>query len=74
MNYLLDTSSFLWFVYDDRRLSTVAAGCIGGFDNVIYLSLASVWEIAIKANLRRGLELHRPFPDFIDHQLNTNQF
>ena len=74
MNYLLDTSAFLWFVYNDRRLSTVAAERIKDFDNVIYLSMASIWEIAIKVNLRRGLVLHRPFPEFIDHQLNSNQF
>ncbi len=74
MNYLLDISAFLWFVYNDRRLSTVATERIGDFDNVIYLSMASIWEIAIKVNLRRGLVLHRPFPDFIDHQLNSNRF
>ncbi|MCY3915545.1 MAG: type II toxin-antitoxin system VapC family toxin [Chloroflexi bacterium] len=74
MNYLLDTSAFLWFVYNDRRLSTVAAERIKDFDNVIYLSMASIWEIAIKVNLRRGLVLHRPFPEFIVHQLNSNQF
>ncbi|MCY3834631.1 MAG: type II toxin-antitoxin system VapC family toxin [Chloroflexi bacterium] len=74
MNYLLDTSSFLWFVHDDRRLSASAADYIESSDNEVYLSIASIWEIAIKVNLRRGLVLRRPFPEFIDHHLNTNQF
>ena len=74
MNLLLDTSSFLWFVVDDNRLSTGAAERIIDSVNEIYLSLASIWEIAIKANLRRGLELRRPFPDFIDYHLSANRF
>ncbi len=74
MNYLLDTSSFLWFVHDDRRLSASAADLIESSGNEIYLSIASIWEIAIKVNLRRGLVLRRRFPEFIEHQLNTNRF
>ena len=74
MNLLLDTSSFLWFVFDDNRLSAGAAERIVDSANEIYLSLASIWEIAIKANLRRGLELRRPFPDFIDYHLSANRF
>ncbi len=74
MNYLLDTSSFLWFVHDDRRLSASAARLIEYPDNGIHLSVASIWEIAIKANLQRGLTLRRPFAEFIDHQLSTNRF
>ena len=74
MNYLLDTSSFLWFVHDDKRLSADAADFIEDSCNEIYLSLASIWEIAIKVNLHRGLELRRPFPEFIDHHLSANSF
>lgn len=74
MNYLLDTSSFLWFVYDDKRLSAAAVELLEDSSNAIYLSLASIWEIAIKVNLGRGLELRQPFPQFIDDQLNRNRF
>ena len=74
MNYLLDTSSFLWFVHDDRRLSARAADLIEDSNNEIHLSLVSIWEIAIKVNLGRGLVLRRPFAEFIDHQLSANQF
>ena len=74
MSYLLDTSSFLWFVDDDKRLSAVAAEILEDSGNAIYLSLASIWELAIKVNLGRGLQLRHPFPEFIDSQLNTNRF
>ncbi len=74
MSYLLDTSSFLWFVYDDTRLSDVGKGLISNPVTTKYLSLASIWELAIKANLGRGLILHEPFPKFIDGQLSTNRF
>lgn len=74
MNYLLDTSSFLWFVYDDERLSTAAVELLEDSRNAIFLSLASIWEIAIKANLGRGLLLRQPFPGFVDEQLNSNRF
>ena len=74
MSYLLDTVSFLWFVHDDRRLSIVAKSLISDPYATTYLSIASVWELAIKANLGRGLALHEPFPDFIDGQLRTNRF
>ena len=74
MSYLLDTASFLWFVYDDRKLSNVASSLISDADTTTYLSIVSIWELAIKANLGRGLVLHEPFPDFIDGELRTNRF
>ncbi|MCY4063965.1 MAG: type II toxin-antitoxin system VapC family toxin [Chloroflexi bacterium] len=74
MNYLLDTSAFLWFVHGDRRMSVNAEDIIESSDHDIHLSLVSIWEIAIKVNLRRGLELRRPFPEFIDDHLSANRF
>ena len=74
MSYLLDTSSFLWFVHDDPKLSDVCKSIISSSVTTNYLSLASIWELAIKANLGRGLVLHEPFPKFIDEQLKTNRF
>ena len=74
MTYLLDTSSFLWFINEERRLSYAAMSLLEDSSNAMYLSLASIWEIAIKANLGRGLELRQPFAEFIDYQLTTNRF
>lgn len=48
MRYLLDTHTFIWFIDNDRQLSAKAAKEIIEIENVCYLSIASIWEIAIK--------------------------
>ncbi len=49
MNVLLDTHAFLWAVMDDRRLSAAARAVIADGANEVFLSAASMWEIALKA-------------------------
>jgi PIN domain nuclease of toxin-antitoxin system len=71
MNYLLDTHTFLWFINDDTSLSSTAKALIEVPENTIYLSVASIWEMAIKVSLDK-LEMPSPFPDFIDEQLDEN--
>jgi PIN domain nuclease of toxin-antitoxin system len=71
MNYLLDTHTFLWFINDDPALSATAKALIENPDNAIHLSVASVWEMAIKTSLGK-LEMPSPFADFIDEQLREN--
>ncbi|MDO9071926.1 MAG: type II toxin-antitoxin system VapC family toxin [Rubrivivax sp.] len=53
MRLLLDTHVALWAVTDSERLPLRAAALILGADDV-YVSAASVWEIAIKHALGRG--------------------
>jgi PIN domain nuclease of toxin-antitoxin system len=48
MEYLLDTHSFLWFVYGDSQLSGKARDVIASRDEARYVSTVSFWEIAIK--------------------------
>jgi PIN domain nuclease of toxin-antitoxin system len=48
MNYLLDTHTFLWFLEGNNSLSSKARIIIENADNTIYVSIASIWEIAIK--------------------------
>lgn len=71
MNYLLDTHTFLWFINDDRELSVMAKTLIEDPENAIYLSVASVWEMAIKVSLGK-LNLPAPFTDFVAEQLSEN--
>lgn len=73
MSYLLDTSTFLWFVTGDRKLSALARRVLEESSDDFYLSLASVWELAIKSNLDRGLELPRPFAEFVDIELQAER-
>lgn len=50
MRFLLDTHVFLWWVKGDKRLSKGAVTKIKEADEV-YVSSASIWEIAIKMGL-----------------------
>lgn len=48
MKLLLDTHAFLFWTADDPRLPGAARDAIHDPDSLIFLSAASVWEIAIK--------------------------
>lgn len=73
MRLLLDTHAFLWWVTDDDRLSERATDLIADGTNDVYLSAASVWEIAIKAGLGR-LRLPEDARSFTPSQLERNAF
>ncbi len=53
MILLLDTHAFLWFCQDDPRLSLAAKALIEDSANRKLLSVASCWEVAIKAGLKK---------------------
>jgi len=71
MRVLLDTNSFLWFISGSNRLSIDAQRFIADLDNQLVLSLASLWEIAIKISIGK-LELLQPFDQLIPQQLKEN--
>ncbi len=52
MRLLLDTHVFLWCIQNDRRLSKTARAKIRDADEV-YISSASIWEMAIKIKLKK---------------------
>jgi PIN domain nuclease of toxin-antitoxin system len=51
MNYLLDTHTFLWFLEGNSNLSNKARLVIENSVNTNYISIASIWELAIKMSL-----------------------
>ena len=51
MRALLDTHAFLWWLFNDPRLSLAAHDLIRRPDHEILVSAASVWEIATKYRL-----------------------
>lgn len=51
MRVLLDTHILLWWLMDDRRLPKAADNIIKDPDNAVFVSAASIWEVAIKASL-----------------------
>lgn len=54
MRLLLDTHIAIWALVADRRLSARARKLINDTDNVVFVSAASIWEIAIKHPLGRS--------------------
>ncbi len=54
MNLLLDTQIALWALTASPRLGHTAGKLIANEHNMIFVSSASVWEIAIKHGLGRG--------------------
>lgn len=74
MNCLLDTSAFLWYVSAHKDLSSQAKTIIADSNNSVYLSLASIWEIAIKFRAGKLELVPPPFSVWIDHELASNSF
>jgi PIN domain nuclease of toxin-antitoxin system len=54
MNVLLDTHVALWAITDSPKLSQKAREIIQSSKSTVWVSAASVWEIAIKYALGRG--------------------
>src|SRR3990167_9918726 len=71
MKILLDTQAFLWLILDAPTLSSKAKKTFLDSNSKFYLSLASVWEMAIKISLGK-LKIHQPLSQLIPHQLQEN--
>lgn len=66
MKALLDTHTFLWFIADDEKLSDYAKQLIEDEETELLMSIASVWEMAIKTSLGK-LTLAQPFDKLPTH-------
>lgn len=53
MKYLLDTHVLIWFAEDDKRLSKDFRDIISNQNNIVFVSVASVWETIIKFQLKK---------------------
>ena len=65
MDLLLDTNAFLWFCEDNPKLSSIGKQYIENPNNTSFISMASLWEIAIKLSLGK-LKLKIPFEKFVE--------
>ena len=72
MNNLIDTHTLIWFLNGEKDLSEKAKQAIEDKDAVNFVSIASLWEIAIKISLGK-LELSVPFYK-ISEQIMNNGF
>ncbi len=69
MKLLLDTHVLIWWLSDARRLSQAEIDLITDSDNLIFVSAATAWEIAVKKMIGK-LES----PDDLPAALAVNNF
>lgn len=70
---LLDTHAFLWWIQDSKELSAKSRRAISKRTTTCYLSVASIWEMSIKASLGK-LELVGSVEQFVASHLGLNGF
>jgi PIN domain nuclease of toxin-antitoxin system len=68
MRLLVDTHTFLWFAENDLRLSGTARSLIEDGANEVFLSLGSVWEMAIKVSQGK-LQLGLPMLTLVQREI-----
>ncbi len=73
MTLLLDTHTLLWFLRDDPLLSSTAKSLIQDPANEKLVSIATCWEISIKAGLGK-MGLTEPAAVLLARELPRNNF
>ena len=71
MKFLIDTHTFIWYVTNNSKLSSVAQKLIDDGNNDVLLSIASVWEMGIKHSIGK-LTFELPFMTFVTLQMQQN--
>ncbi len=61
--YLLDTCAFIWYLEDSPRLSAKAREIISS-EGQLFLSLTTLWEIAIKKTINK-IDLEESTADLV---------
>ncbi len=72
MRLLLDTHTFIWYINGEQHLSQKARSAIETDGAINFVSIATLWEIAIKVSLGK-LELRTPF-NHVGRQVEENGF
>ena len=73
MKLLLDTHSLIWFFSGDPKLSNTARIYMEDVNHQKLISLATVWEMAIKQS-KNKLTLALPLEDYIQQKLKIEDF
>ena len=69
MHLLLDTHTLIWWLANNPTLSDTAFDAIASSNNLVFVSAASAWEIAIKKSLGK-----LQAPDDLKQQLEKQRF
>ena len=73
MRLLLDTHALYWYTTGDSKLSIQAQTVIQDATNDVFLSPASLWEIAVKVSNGKW-QMNQSFEIFLDRCLNQYEF
>jgi PIN domain nuclease of toxin-antitoxin system len=71
MNILLDSHTLIWFSQNSLQLSSSAIKILEDRNNLLFLSLVSVWEIQIKVQLGK-LNLDISLSEIVKDQTKIN--
>jgi PIN domain nuclease of toxin-antitoxin system len=71
MNILFDTHAWLWSMLEPDRIGPRTRALVTSGEHTFYLSLASVWEIAIKHAAGR-LTLPEPPSDYVRSRVRAD--
>ena len=72
MKILLDTHALIWFIEDAPDLAPNARTLIAAGTSQRLVSIASLWEMAIKATLNK-LDLPLPYEEFVTIHVPANK-
>lgn len=74
MSYLLDTHAAIWFFERNPKLSEVAENILrNSLSDIVYISMASVWEFGIKKSLGK-LDLSMGGSEVFVEEIERNGF
>lgn len=73
MRIMLDTHTFLWWIDGSDRLSQNAMNLLADPKRGFFLSVASIWELAIKIRLEK-INLSEPLDQFVVNEMKRNKF
>lgn len=65
MNYLLDTHALIWFLNGEEHLSEKSKKVIENPENSLFISIATIWELAIKISLGK-FKFDQGFKQFLE--------
>jgi len=69
--YLLDTHVAIWLFRDDQKLSENSRRIFRNISNSIYISIASIWELAIKISIGK-MSFNGKIPKFVELAEDNN--
>lgn len=72
MKVLLDTHTFIWWDSEPLRLSPQGLNVCQDSENILLVSVASLWEMQIKLQLGK-LKLHIPLAELVSAQQQVNK-